>query len=92
MAQLTSEQRVFIVLNYTQTQSSTAVQNAFQARFPGRNPPAPRTILRIVRKYLNALTSLNLSKGNSGRRRSIRSFELQKILKLSEIYSSKILM
>ena len=34
-------------------------------------------------------TSLNLNKGNSGRRRFIRTAE---ILKLSEIYSSKILM
>ncbi len=58
MAQLTREQRVFIVLNYTQTQSSTAVQNAFQARFPGHNPPAPSMILRNVQKYLNAGTSL----------------------------------
>ena len=29
MVQLTTEQRVFIVKNYLQTQSSTAVQNAF---------------------------------------------------------------
>ncbi len=75
MAQLTREQRVFIVLNYTQTQSSTMVQNAFQARFPGRNPPAPSPILRNVQKYLNAGRSLNLNKGNSGRRRSIRTAE-----------------
>ena len=45
--------------NHLQTQSSTAVQNAFQARFPGRNPTAPNTILRNVNKYLNAGTSLN---------------------------------
>ena len=85
MVQLTTEQSVSIVKNYLQTQSSTAVQNAFQARFLGRNPPAPSTILRNVNKYLNAGTSLNLNKGNYGRR-SIR------ILKLSEMYSSKILM
>ena len=54
MVQLTTEQRVFIVKNYLQTQSSTAVQNAFQARFSGRNPAAPNTILRNVNKYLNA--------------------------------------
>ena len=75
MVQLTTEQRVSIVKNYLQTQSSTAVQNVFQARFPGRNPPAPSTILRNVNKYLNAGTSLNLNKGNSGRRRSIRTAE-----------------
>ena len=63
MVQLTTEQRVSIVKNYLQTQSSTAVQNVFQARFPGRNPPAPSTILRNVNKYLNAETSLNLKPG-----------------------------
>ena len=75
MVQLTTEQRVSIVKNYLQTQSSTAVQKAFQARFSGRNPPAPSTILRNVNKYLNAGTSLNLNKGNSGRRRSIQTAE-----------------
>ena len=44
MVQLTTEQRVFIVKNYLQTQSSTAVQNSFQARFPGRNPPTLTSI------------------------------------------------
>ena len=72
MVQLTTEQTVFIVINYTHTQSTTEVRNAFQQRFPDRNPPAPSTILRNVRKYLNSGTSLNLreflNKGNSGRR------------------------
>ena len=51
------------------------MQKAFQARFSGRNPPAPSTISRNVNKYLNAGTSLNLNKGNSGRRRSIQTAE-----------------
>ena len=75
MAQLTTEQRVFIVLNYAQTQSSIAVINRFRARFPDRIPPVPSTVLRNVRKYLNSGTSLNLNKGNSGRRRTARSAE-----------------
>ena len=33
MVQLTTEQRVFIVLHYTQNQNTTAVKNAFRARF-----------------------------------------------------------
>ena len=71
--QLTTEQRAFIVINYTRTQSTTEVRNAFQQRFPDRNPPSPSTILSNVRKYSNAGTSLNLNKGNSGRRRTIRT-------------------
>ena len=71
MVQLTKE-RVFIVLNYTQTQNTTAVQNAIRPRFPDRDPPHKTTILRSVRKYSSQRTSLNLNKGNSGRRRTAR--------------------
>jgi hypothetical protein len=73
MVQLTTEQRVFIVINYTRTQSTTQVRNAFQQRFPDRNPSSQSTILSNVRQYSNAGTSLNLNKGNSGRRRTIQT-------------------
>ena len=73
MVQLTTEQRVFIVLHYNQTQNTIAVQNAFRARFPDRDPPHKTTILRNVRKFSSQGTSLNLNKGNSGRRRTART-------------------
>ena len=73
MVQLTTEQRLFIVLHYTQTQNTTTVQNAFRARFPDRDPPHKTTILRNVRKYSSQGTSLNLNKGNSGRRKTART-------------------
>ena len=73
MVQLTTEQRVFIVTNYTLTHSVTAVQNAFKIRFPDRNPPVKNTILQNFRKYQNTGTSLNRNKCNSGRRRTARS-------------------
>ena len=75
MVQLTIEQRDFVVLHYTKTQSIAAVQNAFLERFPDRNPPCKTTILRNFQKYSNAGTSLNLNKGNSGRRRTTRTEE-----------------
>ena len=43
---LTTGQRVFIVLNHARTQSPTDVRNRFRERFPDRNPPVTRTILR----------------------------------------------
>jgi hypothetical protein len=49
MVQLTAEQRVFVVLNYTRTQSTNTVRE----RFPNRNPPVASTILENVRKYQN---------------------------------------
>ena len=72
---MTTEQRVFVVTTYTLTQSVTEVQNAFRIRFPDRNPPNKKTILKNVRKYHNTGTSLNRNKGNSGRRRTARSEE-----------------
>ena len=72
MMQLTTQQRIFIVLHCTQTQNTTAVQKAFRARLPDRDPPHKTTILRNVRKYSSQGTSLNLNKGYSGRRRTAR--------------------
>ena len=76
MVQLTKEQRVFIVLHYTQTANTAAVQNAFRARFPDRNLPHKTTILRNFEKYSIEGTTSNLNKGNSGRRRTARSEEI----------------
>ena len=45
----------------------------FRGRFPDRDPPHKTTILRNVRKYSSQGTSLNLNKGNSGRRRTART-------------------
>ena len=65
---------LYRVTLYTQTQSIAPVQNAFRARFPDRNPPTKRTVMKNIRKYsAEAGTSLNLNKGNSGRRSTTRS-------------------
>jgi hypothetical protein len=73
MAQLTAAQRVFVVKKYHETGSYRAVQEQFRLAFPGRNPPAKRTIQQNVRKYNLEGTSLNLNKGRSGRRRTERT-------------------
>ncbi len=73
MVQLTTEQRIFIVLQYNRAQNTTEVQNIFRARYPNRDPPHKATILRNVRKCSSEGTSPNLNKGNSGRRRTARS-------------------
>jgi len=57
MMQLTTEQRVliYIVFDYSQNQNTTAVKNAFRARFPDRNPKMCRqskilSLLRSLRR------------------------------------------
>ena len=52
MMQLTTEQRVFVVTQFTLIPNVTALQNAFRIRFPDRNPPVRNTILKNVRKYI----------------------------------------
>lgn len=71
--QLTIEQRVFVVINYHETKSLRQVKERFSQRFPGRNAPTDRTILKNVRKYSENGTSLNLNKGNSGHPITVRN-------------------
>ena len=63
--QLTTEQRVLVVKQYHETKSYTAVRESFRQKFPGKNPPAKRTIQKNVEKYDRYGTSLNLKKGHS---------------------------
>ena len=73
MGQLTTEQRVFVVTQFTLISNVIAVQNELRIRFPDRNPPVRNTILKNVRKYQNTGTSLYRNKSNSGRRRTTRN-------------------
>ena len=51
MVQLTTEQRIFIVLKYNRNHNTTEAQHAFRGRFPDRAPAHKATILRNVKKY-----------------------------------------
>ena len=73
MAQLTIQQRTFIVKKYYETRSYRAVRDQFRLAFPGRNPPANSTIQHNIQKYERDGTSLNVNKERSGRRRSVRT-------------------
>ena len=75
MVKYSKEERVFMVKNYFETKSYDYVIHAFQNRFPNRNTPSISTIYRNVQKYSNEGTSLNLNKGRSGRRRTVRTQE-----------------
>ena len=71
MAQLTTDQRVFIVENFLETGSINDVKALFRATFPERNVPSMSTIQRNVEKYHLHGTSLNRNKGNSGRPKTV---------------------
>ena len=71
--QLTREQRVFIVLKYQLTQNCERVRREFEQEFPDRVSPTKKTVMRTVRKFTEHGTILNRNKGNSGRRRTMRT-------------------
>ena len=79
MVQLTIEQRVFVVLHYTKTQSIAAVQNAFLERFPDRNPPCKTTILRkniqMPAQVLTLIKGIQAGEGQHERGKILRQLE-----------------
>ena len=75
MAQLSKEQRVFVVKTYFETKKFTEVRNLFRQRYPDRNPPNKTTIWKNVKKYETHATSLNrneLKRNRNFVRRAVR--------------------
>ena len=60
---------------YHKTKGYEAIRAAFQERNPDRNVPSKRPVQQNVVKYQREGTSLNLNKGQSGRKRTIRTQE-----------------
>ncbi|KAF2344890.1 Protein of unknown function DUF4817 [Trinorchestia longiramus] len=73
--QLTKEQRIFIVVNFLDSNSIQHVKKLFQECFTRRNSPSIVAIWKNVRKYKTEGTSLNLTKGRSGRKSTERALE-----------------
>ena len=71
--QFTTEQRTFMVLEYNLTGFPERLIERFEERFPGRQPPCTRTILRNFMKYSTHGTSQNWNTEKSGRWRTTRS-------------------
>ena len=73
--QFTTEQlkRTFMVLEYNLTGFPERLIGRFEERFPGRQPPCTRTILRNFMKYSTHGTSQNWNAEKSGRWRTTRS-------------------
>ena len=68
--QLTTQQRIYVVTEFTRTNSITSVQRSFAAVFPGRRPPTDKTIKKLMQKFQDRGTVENQNAGRSGRRRS----------------------
>ncbi|KAF2355758.1 Protein of unknown function DUF4817 [Trinorchestia longiramus] len=73
--QLTKEQRIFIDVNFFDSNSFQHVQELFQERFPESFSPSKVTIWKDVRKYKTEGTSRNLNKDRSGRKSTERATE-----------------
>ena len=85
MVQFTLEERIFTVECYILTRSPNKVIRQFRERFPHRNTPTKVTVLSNYQKYHLFATSCNRNKGNSGRRRTIRTTEnVQRVREILE--------
>ncbi|KAF2348741.1 Protein of unknown function DUF4817 [Trinorchestia longiramus] len=73
--QLTNEQRIFINNVYAEKKSLKEVQNEFEQRFPKRSSPTKKTVWKTVNKFRAHGTILNLTKGSSGRLKTLRTNE-----------------
>lgn len=73
--QLTKDQRTFLVLKFNEIKGYRQVKREFEVRFPDRNSPDKKTILRTVQKFNAHGTILNRNKGQSGRLKSQRTPE-----------------
>ena len=72
---LSTEQRVSIVKTYD--------KETFRRRFPEKHPPTNRRIWKNAKKYECQGTSLNINKGNSCRRETVR---IEKAIKIVKFY------
>ena len=73
MVQLKKEQIIFVVSKYLKTKSYVAVTVSFRERFQERNPPCKSSMAKLVKKFKDHGTTLNLNKEFSGRRRTVRT-------------------
>ena len=79
---LTTQQRVFAAKTYYKTSSYLEEKEAFR-RFLEKDPPPStnRTIWKNVKKSEREGACLNIKKGKSGRRRTVRTEETIKVVR-----------
>ena len=59
--QLTKQQRIFIVTQYSRNKSLQQISQVFELQFPDGAPPTNHTILKTCRKFQDKGTILNLN-------------------------------
>ena len=79
MARLNIQERIFIVETMTLTKSATTTGRKFNAKFGHR--VTLKTIMRIIKKWKELGSVHDCHKGNSGRKKSVRTPENQEKVK-----------
>ena len=80
--QLPTEQRVFVVKTYYKTSSCQEVNKTFRRTFSEKDQPPNRTKRENKKRYEIERTNLNISKRRSGRRRTVKTKETMKVVKV----------
>ena len=70
--QFSVDERVFMVLNYTETENVLEIITRFQRQFPNQRTPCRQTMMDNYNKYVQYGLSLNRIVGDSGRPRIAR--------------------
>ena len=73
--QLTKQQEIFIVTQYSRNKSLQHIRQVFELQFPERAPPTNHIILKPCRKFQDKGNILNLNTENSGRIKTARTPE-----------------
>ena len=71
--QFSVDERVFMVLKYTETSNVLETVRRFQRQFPNQRTPCRQTKMDNYNKYVHYGLSLNRNIGNSGRPRTART-------------------
>ena len=83
MPQLTKDQRVWICIEFARTNNAHEVARRWVNRWQGIQVPTIRTIIKTFHKFEEEGTCLNINKGRSGRRRTVRTPEVIEMVRNS---------
>ena len=80
--QLTTEQRIFVVKSYYKTSNYLKVKEAFCRRFQEKDPLTNSTIWKNVTNTKEKEQVLNINRGRSRKRRTIKTEETIEVVRL----------
>ena len=79
MPRLTVQQRIWVCIEFSRVDNAEEILRRWNYRWPNDEAPSAKTIRNTFAKFQREGTCHNLHKGNSGRRRTVRTPETKEI-------------